>query len=548
MATRFADGDGALVPASAGAGSDEASSGSIDARLPQNGSAEVTTVATMPQPMLSLRAISKKFPGVVANDTVNLDIYGGEVHAVLGENGAGKSTLMKITYGFYRPDSGQVRLNGELVEIRTPHDARRLRIGMVFQNFTLIPAFSVAENIALFLRDQPALLDRAKIARQIDDMSKRYGLSIDPSKLAGRLSIGEQQKVEVLKLLMAEAQVLVFDEPTSVLPPHEIDGLFQVFDRLRADGFAVIFITHKLREVLRCANRITVMRRGTVSGTLMVSEATEEGLLSLMFGTAPPEHRRKTQPKMDLPPLLELKQVETREGGETARLKEIDLRIHPGEIVGVAGLPGNGQRELGDVILGIERCHRGQKILFGKDATRWSVGEVRARGVAFVPENPIYMAVVPSMTLTENMALAATAKYSRHWGLGMNWSGVRSKLEASLQSLGIRIPPLTTLVGTLSGGNLQRFTLARELAGDPRLIIALHPTRGLDVATASNARDLLIAARDRGAGVLLISQDLDELFSLSDRLMVLRGGTIVGSFFPREVTAYDVGRLMTGAG
>ncbi len=497
--------------------------------------------------MLALRAITKKFPGVVANDTVDLDIWGGEVHAVLGENGAGKSTLMKIAYGFYRPDSGQVRLNGQPVHIRTPHDARRLRIGMVFQNFTLIPAFTVTENIALFLRDLPMVLDRAKIARRIEEVSKRYGLSVDPSKLAGRLSVAEQQKVEVLKLLLAGAQVLVFDEPTSLLPPHEIEGLFQIFNRLRADGFAIIFITHKLPEVLTCANRITVMRHGTVSGTLLVSEATQEGLVSLMFGTAPPEHRRTARSETELKPLLELKEVDTREGGEAAGLKGIDLVIEPGEIVGVAGLPGNGQRELGDVILGIERCRRGQKILFGEDATRWSVREVRARGVAFIPENPIYMAAVPTMTLVENMALADTRKYSQYGGLSMDWTKVRSDLERSLKTLGLRIPPLTSAVGTLSGGNQQRFTLARELAHDPRLVIALHPTHGLDVITTAHAWELLVAARNRGAGVLLISQDLDEMFILSDRLLVLRGGSIVGNFLPQHVSPYDVGRAMTGA-
>ena len=509
---------------------------------------ELAAVATL-QPMLQLRSITKKFPGVVANDGVNLDAFGGEIHAVLGENGAGKSTLMKIAYGFYRADSGDIMLNGQVVRIRTPYDARRLSIGMVFQNFTLIPAFSVVENIALFLRDLPLRLDRAHVARQIADLSHRYGFSIDPHQLAGRLSIGEQQKVEVMKLLLAGAQVLVFDEPTSVLPPHEIDGLLQVFDRLRANGFAVIFITHKLAEVLRCADRITVMRRGSVSGTLMNGEANEENLVAMMFGTAPPAlpQRRMPAPSPEVRPILALKEVDTRGTGETASLKGIDLEIRPGEIVGVAGLPGNGQGSLGDVILGAERIHKGQKLLFGEDATRWPVGKVRERGVGFIPENPIWMAVVPGMSLHENMALAATKRYSRYGGLDFDWSEVRGTLDRSLKSLGLQIPPPTTPAAHLSGGNLQRFTIARELAEGPKLLIALDPTRGLDVATTARARDVLMAARDAGCAVLLISQDLGELFSLSDRLLVIRGGRIAGSFIPEHTNAYDVGRVMTGA-
>ncbi|TME20028.1 MAG: ATP-binding cassette domain-containing protein [Chloroflexi bacterium] len=269
--------------------------------------ATVESIAPTPpsQPMMALRSITKKFPGLVANDAVDLDIFGGEVHAVLGENGAGKSTLMKVAYGFYRADSGEVQLNGQTVKIRTPYDARRLNIGMVFQNFTLIPAFSVAENIALFLRDLPLLMDKKKIAREIEELSNRFGFSIDPNQLAGRLSIGEQQKVEVLKLLLAGARLLVFDEPTSVLPPHEVDGLLQVFDRLKESGFAVIFITHKLDEVLRSADRITVMRKGTVSGTMLVGAAAaaqagaNRGCCALLGATGSRDSKLERSPQLE---------------------------------------------------------------------------------------------------------------------------------------------------------------------------------------------------------------------------------------------------------
>lgn len=499
--------------------------------------------------VLSLRGVTKTFGQLLANDEVDLDVQRGEVHALLGENGAGKSTLMKVAYGFYRADSGAMVVHGTPAQIRTPQDARRLGIGMVFQNFTLIPAFTVAENIALFLPRLPVVLRRDAVVKRIDEVAGRYGLTVDAQQLAGRLSVGEQQKVEILKLLLAGARILIFDEPTSVLPPHEVEALFQIFNRLRGDGFAVIFITHKLSEVFACADRITVMRAGAVSGTLSTADATEDDLIRLMFGTdRPGRPERKRALQEDLPALLELRQVATTNGHGTGRLRGLDLIVRAGEIVGVAGLPGNGQGPLGDVILGIERCERGQRLLFGKDATKWRVNRTRARGVAFIPDNPILSAVVPTMKLEENMALGATSQYSRRHGFGLDWARVRADLLGALQRLGLNIPPLTARAVTLSGGNLQRFTLARELSREPRLVIAIQPTRGLDLNTAAQAHQLLVWYREQGAGVVLISQDLTELFSLSDRLLVLRGGDIVGSVLPGEASAYDVGWLMAGPG
>ena len=500
-------------------------------------------------PLLAIKSITKSFPGVMANDHVDLEIFSGEVHGLLGENGAGKSTLMKILYGFYRADSGEIRLNEQPVQIRSPHDARRFRIGMVFQDFILIPALSVAENIALFSPNLPAILDKALMVERIDELSQRYGLQVDPTAPVWRLSIGERQKVEILKLLLADAQILILDEPTRSLAPHEVEGLFRVFANLRRDGYAVVFITHKLPEVLACADRITVMRRGRVAGTLAGSEATESGLVSLMFGGGGIEspHRGGETPREGVQPLLELRQVSTRAQGEATGLQEVNLTVLPGEIVGVAGVSGNGQRELGDVILGLERCARGTKYLWGQDATHWSVARIRASGVAFIPEDPLGMAVVAGMTVQENMALADTRKYARQGGLSMDWAAVREDLERSLKRLGFTIPSLDLRVGTLSGGNIQRVVLAREMARNPRLILAFYPTRGLDVLSAVAARELLVASRDAGAGVLLISEDLGELFSLSDLLVVLFRGRIVGTSKPQEITVNKVGYLMTGS-
>jgi simple sugar transport system ATP-binding protein len=484
----------------------------------------------------------------LANDHVDLEISRGEIQALLGENGAGKSTLMKILYGFYHADSGEIFLNGQPIQIRSPQDARKFRMGMVFQDYVQIPALSVAENIALFLPDLPAIFDKPGLIHRIKDISKKYDLQVDPSAPVRQLSIGERQKVELLKLILADAQLLIFDEPTRSLAPHEIEGLFRVFANLRQDGYALIFITHKLQEVLASADRITVMRRGRIVGTLSRAEASEGRLISLMFGEKEiePHQRKKELGQETSSPVLELAQVNTQREGLGLSLQDINLKIFPGEIVGVAGVSGNGQKELGDLILGLEPCLTGQKLLWGKDATHWSVAAIRESGVAFIPEDPIQMAAFSWMTVQENMAVGHITKYARKKGLAIDWKMVRDDLERSLQRLGFQIPSLFAPVGILSGGNVQRVTLARELAHNPRLIIAFYPTRGLDVKSAVAAREILVSSRNSGAGVLLISEDLDELFTLSDRLVVLFRGRIAGITKPEQTSMKEVGFLMTG--
>jgi ABC-type uncharacterized transport system ATPase subunit len=504
--------------------------------------------ATAKEPLLIMRGITKSFPTVLANDHIDLDIFNNEIHALLGENGAGKSTLMKILFGFYRADTGEIQLNGKPVMIQSPRDARAARIGMVFQDLNLIPAFSVAENIALFLPDLKAVLNPQKIDQRINDISKHYGLEVSPRTLVSQLSIGEQQKVEILKLLLSNARLLILDEPTRVLAPHEVKALFGILDNLRKDGYAIILITHKMKEVLECADRITILRGGRVTGSLLRADATEEKLVRLMFEKELSGFVIGAEAERDISsvPALELRGVETHAEGAGTSLRGINLRIRPGEIVGVAGVSGNGQRELCDVVLGIEPSVKGEKFLYGNNFTNHPVKTMRKNGVSFIPENPLMMASVPFMTVLENIALTQTWRYARRGGLAMDWMAVKADVDETLKRLGFTVD-FYTITKSLSGGNLQRMVILREMTHNPRLIIASYLTRGLDVQSTIAARQALIRARESGAGVLLISEDLDELFTMSDRLLVLYGGRIVGEFKPSETDVYEVGHLMTGS-
>ena len=492
--------------------------------------------------LLELKNITKRFPGVVANDGVSLEVYPGEVLALLGENGAGKSTLVSILYGLYRPDEGEIRVEGRPVRIGSPMDALRLGIGLVPQHPTLVNRHTVAENLALGIGSP--LLPAQRIVPLVERMAQGYGLQLDPRARVYQLSPGEKQRVEIVRALLRGAKVLILDEPTSVLTPQEAEALFRVMRELRAAGKSLVFISHKLEEVLSIADRCTVLRRGRVVGSLPKEEASKARLAELMVGRSV-SFERKRQAAQVGDVVLEVEQLEARSSRNLPALRGVSFALHRGEILGIAGVAGNGQSELVEVLAGLRSPEAGSVRLLGQPLPAHPA-RLFALGVAHIPEDRIQMGTVPSMSVTENLALRTFDRPPLARGALLDPAAFLAQAEARVREYAIATPSLHTPSRLLSGGNIQKVILARELAGKPQLILAVHPTYGLDIGATEQVHRVLLEKTQQGAAVLLVSEDLEELLSLCDRIGVLYRGWLKGPFAVGSLTREEIGLLMTG--
>ncbi|HSE82873.1 MAG TPA: ABC transporter ATP-binding protein [Gaiellaceae bacterium] len=496
-------------------------------------------------PLLELSGITKRFPGVVANDHVDFDLIKGEVHALLGENGAGKSTLMNILYGLYHPDDGEIRLRGERVRMDSPRAAIDAGIGMVHQHFMLIPVMTVAENIVLGVEPHSGpFLDLDAANEKVSDISRQFGLAVRPDARIDSISVGMQQRVEILKALYRGAEILILDEPTAVLTPQEAEELFTIIRSLQAEGKSIIFISHKLGEVLAIADRITVLRRGKAIETLPRAGATEEGLARLMVGR---EVLLRVDKKPAEPgePLLTVEDLRVREERGLECVRGISFEVRAGEIVGIAGVDGNGQTELVEAITGLRRPESGRIVVRGRDLTDEGARECLEAGLGHIPEDRQRRGLVLDFSLAENIALHDFREEpDSKWG----WlfpKRLVARAKRLLTEFDVRGGGPQTPAAALSGGNQQKVVVAREVSRDPSVLVAAQPTRGLDVGAIEFVHRRLVAEQDEGRGILLVSFELDEILSLSDRILVLYEGRIVAEY-GRDVSEEELGIAMTG--
>ncbi|HZS23690.1 MAG TPA: ABC transporter ATP-binding protein [Gaiellaceae bacterium] len=495
--------------------------------------------------VLEMRGIRKVFPGVVANDDVSLDVRVGEVHALLGENGAGKSTLMNILYGLYHPDAGEILLNGKPVAFGSARDAIRAGIGMVHQHFMLIPVMTVAENIVLGTEPRDGIfLDERGAERRVRELSQQFGLVVDPAALVADITVGQQQRVEILKALYRGADVLILDEPTAVLTPQEARELFSIIKNLQADGKSIIFISHKLNEVLEIADRITVLRRGKTIETVSAQGATEASLARAMVGRDV-LLRVEKKPAEPGDVLLAVEELHVKDDRGIEKVRGVSFEVRAGEIVGIAGVDGNGQTELIDAITGLQKIESGRIVVGGREVERASAREMLDLGVGHIPEDRQRRGLVLEFSIAENIALHDYADPpDAKWG----WLFPRRLVQRAarlIKEFDVRGGGPLTRAGGLSGGNQQKVVAAREISRDPKVLIAAQPTRGLDVGAIEYLHRRLVTERDRGRAILLVSLELEEIFSLSDRILVIYEGEIAGEH-TGEVSEELVGLEMLG--
>jgi len=495
---------------------------------------------------VQLSGIVKRFPGVIANDGVNLIVRRGEIHCLLGENGAGKTTLMRILYGLYQPDEGEISLHGKIVRITSPKAALAHRIGMVHQHFHLVPTLSVEENIVLGLSEGTGpFLQLKKTRKKIHQLAEGYGLEVNPGAKVWQLTVGQQQRVEILKALYRNADILIMDEPTSVLTPQEVDALFGTLRTLVEAGLTVIFITHKLDEVMEVSHRVTVLQKGKAVATVNTQESSKAELARLMVGRE--VVFRVEKPKAVLGErILDVAGIHASNDRGLPALRGVSFELYGGEILGVAGVSGNGQHELSEVLTGMRRATKGRAMLEAHDLTDCSARKIADLGVAHVPTERIRVGTVPAMSVRENLILKSyrSPDFCK-WSI-LNEKAAYENACRAMKEYEISAPHDGTAVGNLSGGNIQRLVLARELCGSPKFVVAAHPTYGLDVGATEQVRKVLLEQRSRGAGILLISEDLEEILQLSDRVLVLYEGQIMGVVNPAEVSLEEIGLMMAG--
>jgi len=498
-------------------------------------------------PVLELRGITKRFPGVLANDHVDLTLEKGEIHALLGENGAGKTTLMNILYGLYQPDEGEIYVMGKRLQVHSPTDAIRAGIGMVHQHFMLIPVFTVTENV--MLGDETTLkagvLDRRTASQRIRKISEAYQLEVSPDAYVSSLPVGVQQRVEIIKLLYREADILILDEPTAVLTPQEADELFNIMHSLAEQGKSIIFITHKLREVLKIADRITVIRLGKVVGATTPKKADESKLASMMVGREVLLRVKKKEARAGQA-VLEVQDLKVTDNRHHLTVDGVSFEVHEGEILGIAGVQGNGQTELVEAITGLRLPFSGRITFLGKDITQAGPREITELGAAHIPEDRQRDGLVLSYPVADNLVLNTYYREPFAKGVLLQEKNIIKAAQDRIRSFDVRTPSALTLVGDLSGGNQQKVIVARELSRPVKLVVASQPTRGLDVGSVEYIHKQLIDRRDHNVAVLLVSSELDEIMQLADRIAVMFRGKIIDVVSAKGANKRQIGLLMAG--
>ena len=496
--------------------------------------------------LLEMEGITKRFPGVVANEAVNFDVRRGEVHTLLGENGAGKSTLMKILYGLYDADEGEIRLSGKPVTINSPSDAIDRGIGMIHQHFMLVPTLTVAENVALGLPPAKRFLqDLGPVRERIRELSDAYGLQVDPDAYIWQLAVGERQRVEIMKAIYRDVSLLILDEPTSVLTPAEVDDLFVTLRQMTDGGRGLVFISHKLHEVMALSDRITVLRGGRVTGRTVPSETSREQLAHMMVGRevqlAPTRLESNAAEAR-----LRVKDLNVLGDRGTPAVTDFDLEVRSGEVVGIAGVSGNGQRELAEALAGLRPVVSGEVVMNGVETTDRTPKEIRRLGVSYIPEERMRDGAIGEFSVAENLILCDHDRppISRR-GL-LDFGQIEEGCSDLVRRFTVKTPTLDTPTANLSGGNIQKLVIARELSGEPELLIASQPTRGVDIGAAEYIHTVLMDQRAGGTAILLISEDLDEVIGLSDRIAVMFEGRIMGTLDQEEATVQRLGLLMAG--